>query len=48
VTYYQRDRLLAGNRIPGPAIIFQLDTTTIIEPGWHAVVDQWGNLLVSR
>src|SRR5690606_32105905 len=48
VTYYQRDRLLAGNHIPGPAIIFQLDTTTVIEPGWHAAVDQWGNLLVSR
>jgi N-methylhydantoinase A len=45
---YERDLLRAGNRVPGPALIFQLDATILIEPGWDAVVDQWGNLSLSR
>ncbi len=45
--FYDRDLLCAGNRIDGPAIVFQLDTTTILAPGWRAEVDSWGNLLVS-
>lgn len=45
--YYERDRLLARNVIDGPALIFQLDTTTVIQPGWRAVVDEWGNLVLS-
>jgi len=44
--YYDRDFLLAGNEIVGPAIIFQFDTTTVIGPGWNAIVDQWGNLVL--
>jgi N-methylhydantoinase A len=44
--YYDRDLLLAGNEIAGPAIIFQFDTTTVIGPGWNARVDQWGNLVL--
>jgi N-methylhydantoinase A len=42
--YYDRERLQAGNQIAGPAAIFQLDTTTIILPGWAGVVDAWGNV----
>lgn len=45
---YERERLLAGNVIIGPAVLFQLDATTVLTPGWQAVVDQWGNLLLSR
>ncbi len=45
---YERERLLAGNVIIGPAILFQLDATTVLAPGWQAVVDRWGNLLLSR
>jgi N-methylhydantoinase A len=44
--YYERDSLLAGNQIAGPAMIFQFDTTTVISPGWNARVDQWGNLIL--
>jgi N-methylhydantoinase A len=48
VDYYHRDKLGAGNRVVGPAIIFQLDTTTVLPPGWRAQVDAWGNLLLSQ
>lgn len=47
-TLYQRDRLAPGNRVAGPAILFQLDTTTIIPPSWAATVDGWGNLVVEK
>jgi N-methylhydantoinase A len=43
---YDRERLSAGNVVVGPAVIFQLDATTIISPGWAATVDGWGNLVV--
>jgi N-methylhydantoinase A len=45
--FYQRDRLLAGNEIAGPAVIFQLDTTIVIDQGWFARVDELGNLVLS-
>lgn len=41
-----RAELLAGNVIAGPAVVEQLDTTTVIPPGWTAVVDGHGNLLI--
>ncbi len=43
---YRRERLEPGNIVVGPAAIFQLDTTTVIPPGWAATVDGWGNLVV--
>jgi N-methylhydantoinase A len=42
---YERERLAPGNIVVGPAIIWQLDTTTVIPPGWAATVDVWGNLV---
>ena len=46
VPIHQRRRLLPGMRFYGPAIVEQADTTTVIEPGMHARVDEYGNLLV--
>jgi N-methylhydantoinase A len=43
----QRETLTSGQTIPGPAIIEQLDTTTVIEPGDHAVVDHDGNIIIT-
>jgi N-methylhydantoinase A/oxoprolinase/acetone carboxylase beta subunit len=43
---YARAELRAGNRIEGPAIVQQMDTTTVIPPGVPATVDRCGNLLV--
>jgi N-methylhydantoinase A len=41
---YERARLPIGARIDGPAIVEQLDTTTVIPPGVTALVDDAGNL----
>jgi N-methylhydantoinase A len=43
---YDRERLLAGNRIEGPAIVEQMDATTLIVPGATATVDPYLNLLL--
>jgi N-methylhydantoinase A len=43
---YDRDRLLAGNRIEGPAIVDQMDATTLIVPRATATVDPYLNLLL--
>jgi len=44
---YRRDRLEPGHKISGPAIVDQLDTTTVIHPEQEAVVDNYRNLLVT-
>jgi N-methylhydantoinase A len=43
---YDRDRLCAGNHIEGPAIVEQMDATTLIVPGATATVDRYLNLLL--
>jgi len=45
--FYARDRLRAGNRIPGPAIVTETTGTTVIPPGHRARVDRWLNLLIT-
>jgi N-methylhydantoinase A len=44
---YRRDLLPLGAEFRGPAIIGQLDATTVIEPENTVVVDRLGNLVVS-
>jgi N-methylhydantoinase A len=44
---YERASLAAGQRIAGPAIIEQMDTTTIVPPGFAALVHASGNLFLS-
>jgi N-methylhydantoinase A len=43
---YDRALLLAGNRIPGPAIVTEMDSTTLILPGHDGEVDGLGNILI--
>jgi len=43
---YARSQLLPGMSFPGPAIIEQLDATTVVFPGDRALVDACSNLLV--
>jgi N-methylhydantoinase A len=45
-TVYDRARLKAGNRIAGPAIVMEMDSTTVILPRHHGVVDRYGNILI--
>jgi N-methylhydantoinase A/oxoprolinase/acetone carboxylase beta subunit len=44
--YYDRAALKAGNRLEGPAIVSQYDSTTVIPPGVGARVDQSGNIVI--
>jgi len=43
---YDRGRLPLDVRLNGPAIVQQLDATTVIEPGNRVTVDRLGNLLI--
>ncbi|MBS0579630.1 MAG: hydantoinase/oxoprolinase family protein [Proteobacteria bacterium] len=43
---YDRTRLRAGNRLAGPAIIMEMDSTTVILPRHHGLVDRFGNILI--
>jgi N-methylhydantoinase A len=43
---YDRTRLGAGARIAGPAIVAQLDATTLVLPAQTATVDCYGNMLI--
>jgi N-methylhydantoinase A len=45
---YTRDMLRPGNEVPGPAIVVQDDTTTVIEPGFRGSVDRYGNILIEE
>ena len=40
-------RLPAAARFTGPAIVQQIDATTVIEPGAIATVDAIGNLRIA-
>ena len=44
---YARDRLGAGARIDGPAILTQLDATTLLLPGQVGRIDRVGSLIVT-
>jgi len=43
---YDRAKLRAGNRIAGPAIVMEMDSTTVILPRHHGRVDTYGNILI--
>jgi N-methylhydantoinase A len=47
-TVIDRALLLYGNVVHGPAVVEELDATTLIHPGYQATVDQHGNLVVRR
>ena len=45
---YERQDLAAGDRIPGPVVIEQMDATTVIPPDFEAEVDDFLNLYIAR
>ena len=45
---YDRYLLSAGTEVPGPAIVEEYDSTTVIHPGYYAAVDQYGTLLLTK
>jgi N-methylhydantoinase A len=44
---YRREGLGVGAELAGPAIVEQLDSTTVIEPGDRLRVDALGNLEIT-
>lgn len=44
---YQRQQLPPETRIVGPAVIEQMDTTTVVAPDFVAEVDEYTNLILS-
>ncbi len=46
-TVYDRSKLLAGNRIAGPAIITEMDSTALVLPDHVGEVDTYGNILIN-
>ena len=44
---YDRNKLNAGLQVPGPAIVSEMDSTTVVLPGYVAEVDAVGNLLIN-
>ena len=43
---YNRGELRAGNRIAGPAIVEQMDATTLVLPGMAGRVERYLNLIL--
>ncbi|GAA1802787.1 hydantoinase/oxoprolinase family protein [Nesterenkonia flava] len=47
ITVYDRSKLMPGNVVQGPAVVEQMDTTTILLPGDRCVVDSLRNLVIT-
>ncbi|MBI5088270.1 MAG: hypothetical protein HZB15_05260, partial [Actinobacteria bacterium] len=45
---YRRTDLGLGQRIAGPAIVEERETTAVIRPGWTASVGPDGSLIAER
>ncbi|TMK01120.1 MAG: hydantoinase/oxoprolinase family protein [Alphaproteobacteria bacterium] len=45
---YRRDQIDVGTNFAGPAILEQLDCTTVVRPGQIVRVDEWKNLIVTQ
>ncbi len=43
---YDRAKLRAGDVVAGPAIVTEMDSTTLILPGHHGDIDRIGNILI--
>jgi 5-oxoprolinase (ATP-hydrolysing) len=48
VDLFPRSGLRPGHAVDGPAVITEELATTVVEPGWRAVVSDRGDLLLSR
>lgn len=44
---YDRAKLKAGDNIPGPCIVCEMDSTAVIQPDHVGVVDTYGNILIN-
>ena len=44
---YQRETLQPGDALNGPALITEAQTTTLVSPGFNAVIDRAGNIILT-
>ena len=44
---YDREKLVGSNVINGPAVVEQLDATTVVNPGYVGTVDGYGNIWIT-
>jgi N-methylhydantoinase A len=47
VDVYERERLLAGQRLVGPVLLVEEGSTTLVPGGFEVRVDAWSNLLAT-
>jgi N-methylhydantoinase A len=45
---YDRKLLEPGHKLFGPAIVEQMDTTTVMQPEQEATVDEYGNIIIKE
>ncbi len=45
---FERTALLAGDRLPGPALLREANATTVVEPGWTAEVTARDHVMLRR
>lgn len=45
---FRREDLAPGHRIDGPALLIEPNSTTVVEPGWRAVVNALRHLVLER
>ena len=46
--YFDRDNVPVGKSIGGPAILLQVDSTTVVPPDWCFEVDRYGNVIMTQ
>jgi len=46
--FFDRDYLPPGQKVSGPAVIFDSASTTVVEPGWIAAHSKRGDLIIER
>ena len=45
---YEREKMAPGDRIVGPAVIYEFSSTVVVPPLWRAEMDGYGNLHLAR
>jgi N-methylhydantoinase A len=48
VPVYDRSALAADQAVSGPAIFEERETTTVLPPGWTAIIDQFGCIVARK
>jgi N-methylhydantoinase A len=45
---YEREKLQAGQKFAGPAIVTEYSATSLVPPGWRARVDAYGQIVLAN